>query len=83
MALENKLDLTNEAYLAREEERISKLKAKELFESGYLDSFDVGTFQALSKIHKYLFSDIYYFAGEIRKENIAKKEFYICTYCLY
>ena len=70
MALENKLGLTNEADLAREEERISKLKAKELFESGYLDSFDVGTFQALSKIHKYLFSDIYYFAGEIRKENI-------------
>ena len=75
MALENKLGLTHEADLAREEERISKLKAKELFESGYLDSFDVGTFQALSKIHKYLFSDIYYFAGEIRKENIAKGNF--------
>lgn len=75
MALENKLGLTNEADLAREEERISKLKAKELFESGYLDSLDVGTFQALSKIHKYLFSDIYYFAGEIRKENIAKGNF--------
>lgn len=75
MALENKLGLTNEAYLAREEERISKLKAKELFESGYLDTLDVGTFQALSKIHKYLFNDIYYFAGEIRKENIAKENF--------
>lgn len=79
MTLENKLGLTNEADLAREEERISKLKAKELFESGYLDSLDVGTFQALSKIHKYLFNDIYYFAGEIRKENIAKGNFRFAT----
>ncbi len=75
MALENKLNLTNESDLAREEERISKKKAKELFETGYLDTLKPGTFEALSKIHKYLFNDIYYFAGAIRKENIAKGNF--------
>ena len=75
MALENKLNLTNEADLAREEEKISKVKAKEMFENGYLDNLEAGTFETLSKIHKYLFNDIYYFAGEIRKENIAKGNF--------
>lgn len=75
MALENKLNLTNEADLAREEEKISKLKAKELFETGYLSNLEAGTFETLSKIHKYLFDDIYYFAGEIRKENISKGNF--------
>ncbi len=61
--------------LAREEEKISKIKAKELFETGYLDNLEPGTFKTLSKIHKYLFDEIYYFAGEIRKENIAKGNF--------
>lgn len=75
MVLENKLNLTNETDLAREEEKISKLKAKELFETGYLDNLKAGTFETLSKIHKYLFDEIYYFAGEIRKENIAKGNF--------
>jgi len=75
MVLENKLNLTNETDLAREEEKISKLKAKELFETGYLDNLEAGTFETLSKIHKYLFDEIYYFAGEIRKENIAKGNF--------
>lgn len=75
MALENKLNLTNESDLAREEERISKKKAKELFETGYLNNLVAGTFETLSKIHKYLFNDIYYFAGTIRKENIAKGNF--------
>lgn len=75
MTLENKLNLTNEADLAREEEKISKIKAKELFETGYLDNLEPGTFKTLSKIHKYLFDEIYYFAGEIRKENIAKGNF--------
>ncbi len=75
MTLENKLHLTNEADLAREEEKISKIKAKELFETGYLDNLEPGTFKTLSKIHKYLFDEIYYFAGEIRKENIAKGNF--------
>ena len=75
MVLENKLGLTNSADLAREEERISKLKAIELFETGYLDGLEAGKFDSLAKIHKYLFNDIYPFAGEIRNENIAKGNF--------
>lgn len=75
MVLENKLGITEAAELAREEEKISKKKALELFETGLLDSLDAGKFDSLSKIHKYLFDDIYYFAGEIRSVNIAKGNF--------
>lgn len=75
MVLENKLGLTNSSDLAREEEKISKLKAVQMFESGFLNSLDAGKFDSLSKIHKYLFDEIYYFAGEIRKENISKGNF--------
>ena len=75
MVLENKLGLTNSSDLAREEEKISKLKAIQMFESGFLNSLDAGKFDSLSKIHKYLFDEIYYFAGEIRKENISKGNF--------
>ena len=75
MALENKLGITDDAALAREEERISKTKALELFETGLLDSFEVGTFASLQKIHKYLFGEIYAFAGEVRTVNIAKGNF--------
>ena len=75
MALENKLGLTNAADLAREEERISKKKALELFESGLLDQLEAGKFSALKAIHKYLFEDIYNFAGELRTVNIAKGNF--------
>lgn len=75
MTLENKLGITDSVELVREEERISKLKALELFEKGILDTFEVGTFEGLRKIHKYLFEDIYNFAGEIRKDNIAKGNF--------
>ena len=75
MILENKLNLTNEVDLAREEEKISKIKAKELFETGYLNNLKAGTFETLSKIHAYLFDDIYYFAGKIRTQNIAKGNF--------
>lgn len=75
MVLKNKLNLTNEVDLDREEERISKIKAKELFETGYLNNLKAGTFDALSKIHTYLFDDIYYFAGKIRTQNIAKGNF--------
>ena len=75
MALENKLGLTNSADLAREEERISKKKALELFENGMLDKLEAGKFSALKAIHKYLFEDIYNFAGELRTVNIAKGNF--------
>ena len=75
MVLENKLGITNSADLAREEERLSKIKAIELFETGLLDNLEAGKFESLSKIHKYLFDEIYRFAGEIRTENIAKGSF--------
>ena len=75
MALENKLGLTSSADLAREEERISKKKAAELFEKGVLDNLPVGKFSTLQAIHKYLFEDIYDFAGELRTVNIAKGNF--------
>lgn len=75
MALENKLGITDSAQLAREEERISKTRAVELFETNFLSSLTPGTFDALSKIHAFLFSDIYDFAGQIRTVNIAKGNF--------
>ena len=75
MALENKLGLTNSADLAREEERISKKKAIELFENGTLDTLEAGKFSALKAIHKYLFDEIYDFAGEVRTVNLAKGNF--------
>lgn len=75
MVLENKLGITDSAELAREEERISKTKALALFESGLLDTFEVGTFKGLCSIHKYLFEDIYDFAGNLRTVNIAKGNF--------
>ena len=75
MALENKLGLTSSADLAREEERISKKKAAELFEKGVLDNLPVGKFSTLQAIHKYLFDEIYDFAGELRTVNIAKGNF--------
>lgn len=75
MVLENKLGLTSSADLAREEERISKKKAVELFETGLLDTLPAGKFVTLQTIHKYLFEDIYDFAGEIRTVNMAKSNF--------
>ena len=75
MVLENKLGINESAELAREEERISKAKALELFEKGILDSLEAGKFNSLSAIHKYLFNDIYPFAGEIRDVNLAKGNF--------
>ena len=75
MALENKLGLTSSADLAREEERISKKKALELFESGTLDSLRPGTFSALQTIHQHLFGEIYDFAGKLRTVNLAKGNF--------
>lgn len=75
MALENRLGITNSADLAREEERISKKKALELFENEILDSLDAGKFSSLKTIHKYLFEDIYFFAAELRNVNISKGSF--------
>ena len=75
MALENKLGITNSAELAREEERISKKIAVELFESGSLDKLAPGRFASLQAIHKALFEDIYDFAGELRTVNLAKGNF--------
>ena len=73
--LENKLGITSSVELANEEEKITKLKALELFDTNKIDEFEVGTFKGLSDIHKYLFSEIYSFAGNVRKENIAKGNF--------
>ena len=75
MALENKLGLTSSADLAREEERISKKKAVELFENDVLDTLPAGKFSTLQAIHKYLFEDIYDFAGKLRAVNLAKGNF--------
>lgn len=75
MTLENKLGITDAVELARVEERISKAKAHRLFASGRLDTLQAGTFQALAEIHKYLFDEIYNFAGKIRTVNIAKGSF--------
>ncbi len=73
--LENKLGLTSSAELAREEERISKKKAAMLFENHILDNLENGKFSTLQTIHKYLFDEIYYFAGKLRTVNIAKGNF--------
>ena len=73
--LENKLGITNQIELADAEEKITKKKALELFESKKLANFEVGTFKGLAEIHKYLFEDIYEFAGKMRNENISKCNF--------
>ena len=75
MVLENKLGIINAAELARVEEKISKKKALEIFETGFLNSLEVGTYKALSKIHDYLFGEIYEFVGKIRDVNIIKGNF--------
>ena len=75
MVLENKLGITNSADLAKEEEKLSKKRAVELFENGLLSLTDAGSFSSLQKIHEYLFQDIYDFAGKIRTVNIAKGSF--------
>ena len=75
MTLENKLNLESPAELAREEERTSKKRAVELFENGKLDQIKAGSFESLQKIHQYLFSEIYDFAGKLRTVNLAKGNF--------
>ena len=75
MVLENKLGITDAPALAEAEERISKKKAAELFESGLLSNLEVGTFASLQAIHRYLFGEIYPFAGKLRTVNMAKGNF--------
>ena len=75
MALENKLGLIDESELARAEEKISKTKALDLYDTGLLDTFEVGTFAGLAAIHKHLFEEVYAFAGQMRTVNIAKGNF--------
>jgi cell filamentation protein len=75
MTLNNKLNISDQVELNREEERISKTKAKQLFESGDMDAIQIGTFSGLATIHAYLFGDIYDFAGKVRTVNIAKGDF--------
>ena len=75
MALDNKLAITDSAGLAREEERLSKKKALELYDAGVLDRLEAGKFSTLAVIHKYLFGEIYGFAGEVRTVNLAKGSF--------
>ena len=75
MVLENKLNITDQVELNKAEEKISKIKAKKLFDSGKIDNIKVGTFTGLKQIHKYLFEDIYDFAGKLRTVNIAKGNF--------
>ena len=73
--LKNKLGINNEIELAKEEERITKIKALELFDTNKINKIEVGTFKGLREIHKFLFEDIYEFAGKLRDENIAKGNF--------
>ena len=73
--LDNKLNITNDVELAKEEERITKIKAIELYDLNKINEFEVGTFKGLASIHEYLFGNIYDFAGKIRKDNIAKGNF--------
>lgn len=80
--LENKLGITSLIELAKEEERITKIKALELFDSNKIEEFEIGTFKGLSSIHNFLFSDVYPFVGKIRKENIAKGNFRFAS-CIY
>lgn len=75
MVLENKLNITDQIELNKAEEKISKIKAKKLFDSGKIEKIKVGTFAGLKQIHKYLFEDIYDFAGKLRTVNIAKGNF--------
>ena len=75
MILDNKLGITNQIELARAEEKISRQKAKQLFDSGDINKVEIGTFKGLSFIHNYLFEEIYEFAGKIRTVNISKDDF--------
>lgn len=74
--LQNFLDIDNQSKLVKVEERVSKLRAKELVETGVIDTFEIGTLNGLSRIHHYLFQDVYPFAGKIRTVDLAKGQFH-------
>ena len=78
--IENKLGITSQVELAKEEEKITKIKAIELFDTNKINEYEIGTFNGLSSIHKFLFNDIYSFAGKIREVNIAKGNFRFISY---
>lgn len=78
--LENKLGITSQFELAKKEEKITKIKALELFDTNKINEYEIGTFNGLSSIHKFLFNDIYSFAGKIREVNIAKGNFRFISY---
>ena len=78
--LENKLGITSQVKLAKEEEKIAKIKAIELFDTNKINEYEIGTFNGLSSIHKFLFNDISSFAGKIRGVNIAKGNFRFISY---
>ena len=80
--LENKLGITNSVELSKEEERITKIKALELFDTNKINEIEVRTFNGLAQIHKFLFDDVYYFGGKLRNENIAKGNFRFVP-CIY
>lgn len=81
MTRKNKLNLTDSAALAREEERLSKQRAKELYDEGLLDTLTPGAFSSLAEIHRRLFGDLSDFAGEVRTENLAKATFALRRFC--
>ena len=78
--LENKLGITSQVELAKKEEKITKIKALELFDTNKINEYEIGTFNGLSSIHKFLFNDIYSFVGKIREVNIAKGNFRFISY---
>ncbi|HHT39377.1 MAG: Fic family protein [Acholeplasmatales bacterium] len=80
MALGYKLKIEDNFQLQKVEEKLTKLKAKQLFETKLIDEFEVGTFKGLSQIHQYLFEDLYFFAGKIRTVNLSKGNFRFASF---
>ncbi|GLC88339.1 hypothetical protein LYSBPC_14660 [Lysinibacillus piscis] len=80
--LENKQNITNQLELNREEERLSKKRAKTLYDLGQIHQIEVGTFKGLSEIHAYLFEEIYPFTGKVREVNITKGSFRFALLCI-
>lgn len=80
MALGYKLKIEDNFQLQKVEEKLTKLKAKQLFETKLIDEFEVGTFKGLSQIHQYLFEDLYFFAGKIRTVNLSKDNFRFASF---